>query len=65
MHATGAAQHFYCARDWQAHRQRPRAGKRFTVSDGKPGMAEGGGTEPEKLSDAIEASYSVIERMLQ
>lgn len=32
---------------------------------GKPDMAEGGGTEPEKLSDAIEASYSVIERMLQ
>lgn len=31
---------------------------------GKPDMAEGGGTEPEKLSEAIDASYSVIEKML-
>jgi len=31
---------------------------------GRPDMAEGGGTEPEKLSDAIEASYGVIENML-
>ncbi|HTK37818.1 MAG TPA: alanine--tRNA ligase [Pyrinomonadaceae bacterium] len=32
---------------------------------GKPDMAEGGGSEPEKLSEAIDASYGVIERMLQ
>lgn len=31
---------------------------------GKPDMAEGGGTEPDKLSEAIDASYSVIEKML-
>ena len=31
---------------------------------GKPDMAEGGGSFPEKLSEAIDASYSVIERML-
>jgi len=31
---------------------------------GKPDMAEGGGTEPEKLAKAIEASYGVIEKML-
>ncbi|MBK7932989.1 MAG: alanine--tRNA ligase [Pyrinomonadaceae bacterium] len=31
---------------------------------GKPDMAEGGGTEPAKLADAIETSYAVIERML-
>lgn len=31
---------------------------------GKPDMAEGGGTEPEKLADAIDASYAVIEKML-
>ena len=31
---------------------------------GKPDMAEGGGSEPEKLSDAIDASYAVIEKML-
>ncbi|MGI8670311.1 MAG: alanine--tRNA ligase [Aridibacter sp.] len=31
---------------------------------GKPDMAEGGGTEPEKLSEAIDASYGVIEKML-
>ncbi len=31
---------------------------------GKPDMAEGGGTEPGKLSEAIDASYGVIERML-
>ncbi len=32
---------------------------------GKPDMAEGGGTEPGKLAEAIEASYRVIEKMLQ
>ena len=31
---------------------------------GKPDMAEGGGTETEKLSEAIDASYKVIEKML-
>jgi len=31
---------------------------------GKPDMAEGGGTEPGKLAEAIDASYSVIEKML-
>lgn len=31
---------------------------------GKADMAEGGGTEPEKLADAIDASYGVIERIL-
>jgi alanyl-tRNA synthetase len=31
---------------------------------GKVDMAEGGGTEPDKLSEAIEASYGVIEKML-
>jgi len=31
---------------------------------GKPDMAEGGGSQPEKLSEALEASYGVIERML-
>jgi alanyl-tRNA synthetase len=32
---------------------------------GRPDMAEGGGTEPDKLSEAIDASYGVIEKMLQ
>ena len=32
---------------------------------GRPDMAEGGGTEPSKLSEAIDASYGVIEKMLQ
>ena len=32
---------------------------------GKPDMAEGGGTEPDKLPEAIDASYKVIEGMLQ
>ncbi|HMG73024.1 MAG TPA: alanine--tRNA ligase [Pyrinomonadaceae bacterium] len=32
---------------------------------GKPDMAEGGGNQPEKLTEALEASYGVIERMLQ
>jgi alanyl-tRNA synthetase len=32
---------------------------------GRPDMAEGGGPEPDKLTDAIDASYDVIERMLQ
>ena len=31
---------------------------------GKADMAEGGGSEPEKLSEAIDASYKVIESML-
>ncbi|CAN5479129.1 hypothetical protein BH10ACI2_BH10ACI2_17430 [soil metagenome] len=31
---------------------------------GKADMAEGGGTDPGKLSEAIDASYSVIEKML-
>ncbi|MGH9948684.1 MAG: alanine--tRNA ligase [Pyrinomonadaceae bacterium] len=31
---------------------------------GKPDMAEGGGTEPEKLSEAIDAAYGVIEKTL-
>jgi alanyl-tRNA synthetase len=31
---------------------------------GRPDMAEGGGTEPDKLSEAIDASYAVIEKML-
>ena len=31
---------------------------------GKPDMAEGGGTEPEKLSEAMDASYGIIEKML-
>ena len=31
---------------------------------GKADMAEGGGTDPDKLLEAIEASYRVIERML-
>lgn len=31
---------------------------------GKPDMAEGGGNEPAKLAEAIEASFAVIERML-
>jgi alanyl-tRNA synthetase len=31
---------------------------------GKPDMAEGGGNQPEKLAEALEASYGVIERLL-
>jgi alanyl-tRNA synthetase len=31
---------------------------------GKPDMAEGGGSLPEKLGEALEASYQVIERIL-
>ncbi|MFL6375338.1 MAG: alanine--tRNA ligase [Pyrinomonadaceae bacterium] len=31
---------------------------------GKPDMAEGGGTQPEKLADAIDASYAAIKRLL-
>ncbi|MBA2494191.1 MAG: alanine--tRNA ligase [Acidobacteria bacterium] len=31
---------------------------------GKPDMAEGGGSAPEKLSEAIEASYGAVEKML-
>jgi alanyl-tRNA synthetase len=31
---------------------------------GKPDMAEGGGSEPERLTEAIDASYGVIENML-
>ena len=31
---------------------------------GKPDMAEGGGGQPEKLAEALEASYSIVERLL-
>jgi alanyl-tRNA synthetase len=31
---------------------------------GKPDMAEGGGPEPQKLSEALEASYQIVERIL-
>ena len=31
---------------------------------GKPDMAEGGGNQPEKLSEALNASYQVIEKLL-
>jgi alanyl-tRNA synthetase len=31
---------------------------------GKPDMAEGGGSQPEKLKEALEASYNIIERLL-
>ena len=31
---------------------------------GRPDMAEGGGSEPEKLPEALEASYKVIETFL-
>jgi alanyl-tRNA synthetase len=31
---------------------------------GKADMAEGGGSQPEKLAEALEASYGVVERML-
>jgi len=31
---------------------------------GKPDMAEGGGNQPEKLAEALEASFGVVERML-
>ncbi|HEY0407097.1 MAG TPA: alanine--tRNA ligase [Pyrinomonadaceae bacterium] len=31
---------------------------------GKPDMAEGGGPQPEKLAEALEASYAVVERLL-
>jgi len=31
---------------------------------GKPDMAEGGGSQPEKLAEALQASYGVIEKML-
>ncbi len=31
---------------------------------GKPDMAEGGGPEPQKLAEALEASYAIIERLL-
>ena len=31
---------------------------------GKPDMAEGGGSQPEKLSAALEQSYSVVEQLL-
>jgi alanyl-tRNA synthetase len=32
---------------------------------GKPDMAEGGGTQPEKLSEALQASYEVVERLVK
>ncbi|MBD0327385.1 MAG: alanine--tRNA ligase, partial [Pyrinomonadaceae bacterium] len=31
---------------------------------GKPDMAEGGGSQPEKLAEALEASYEIVERLL-
>jgi alanyl-tRNA synthetase len=31
---------------------------------GKPDMAEGGGSEPQKLAEALEASYAVIESLI-
>ncbi|HKO95476.1 MAG TPA: alanine--tRNA ligase [Pyrinomonadaceae bacterium] len=31
---------------------------------GKPDMAEGGGSQPEKLDEALESSYGVIEKLL-
>jgi len=31
---------------------------------GKADMAEGGGSQPEKLAEALQASYGVVERML-
>ncbi|MDT7810068.1 MAG: alanyl-tRNA synthetase [Acidobacteriota bacterium] len=31
---------------------------------GKPDMAEGGGSEPQKLGEALEASYKIVERLL-
>ncbi|MCA1591683.1 MAG: alanine--tRNA ligase [Acidobacteria bacterium] len=32
---------------------------------GKPDMAEGGGSEPQKLAEALEASYQIVERLLE
>jgi alanyl-tRNA synthetase len=32
---------------------------------GKPDMAEGGGNQPEKLDEALQASYAVVEKLLQ
>ncbi|MEK6282371.1 MAG: alanine--tRNA ligase [Acidobacteriota bacterium] len=31
---------------------------------GKPDMAEGGGSQPEKLSEALESSYAIVEKLL-
>jgi len=31
---------------------------------GKPDMAEGGGNQPEKLAEALEASFKIVERLL-
>jgi alanyl-tRNA synthetase len=31
---------------------------------GKPDMAEGGGSQPEKLAEALEASYAIVEKLL-
>ena len=31
---------------------------------GKPDMAEGGGSQPEKLAEALEASFGVVEKLL-
>ena len=31
---------------------------------GKPDMAEGGGNQPEKLADALAASYGVVEKLV-
>ncbi len=32
---------------------------------GKPDMAEGGGSQPEKLAEALEASYGIVEKLLR
>jgi alanyl-tRNA synthetase len=31
---------------------------------GKPDMAEGGGNQPDKLPEALKASFEIVERML-
>ena len=31
---------------------------------GKPDMAEGGGSQPEKLTEALESSYAIVEKLL-
>ena len=32
---------------------------------GKPDMAEGGGSQPEKLGEALESSYAIVEKLLK
>jgi alanyl-tRNA synthetase len=31
---------------------------------GKPDMAEGGGSQPEKLTEALESTYAIVEKLL-